>query len=403
MSSKPFIIIENLKLAGQNFAQSKLRTALSALGIIIGVMSVIAITTLGGSATGSIQDSVVGAGLNSITVMAGRQATSAVTRTFSLEFADRIAEEVEGVAVAVPLVSSNFTVSYGKNQFESVTVMAAAADYAEIYKYSADAGTFLNDENIARRESVAVLGAEIAESLFPDGDALGNRIRIFKNQARSFKVIGVMETMADSMGNHFDSTIYVPVSTYDSRLQKIDTVREFGVTTEEGADVLVVAENLTNWFTELFGSDEEVRVMSPATMAEMFTGITETLNLFLSGVAAISLIVGGIGIMNIMLVSVSERTREIGIRKALGATPRVIKRQFLIEAAALTTIGGTLGVILGLGLSAMAINALGWTFSINITAVFGAVIFSALVGIFFGLYPAARASKLDPVAALASE
>ncbi len=195
----------------------------------------------------------------------------------------------------------------------------------------------------------------------------------------------------------------MPVSTYDSRLQKIDTVRQFGVTTEEDADVLVVAENLTNWFTELFGSEDEVRVMSPATMAEMFTGITETLNLFLSGVAAISLVVGGIGIMNIMLVSVSERTREIGIRKALGATPRVIKRQFLIEAAALTTIGGTLGVVLGLGLSAMAINALGWAFSINIPAVLGAVIFSGLVGIFFGLYPAARASKLDPVAALASE
>ena len=189
---KTFIIIENIKLAGQNFAHSKLRTALSALGIIIGVMSVIAITTLGGSATGSIQNSVVGAGLNSITVMAGREATEAVTRTFDLEFADRIVEEVDGVAAAVPLVSSNFTASYGKNQFEDVTVMAASADYAEIYQYSADTGMFLTDENVDRRESVAVLGAEIAESLFPDGDALGNRIRIFRNQARSFKVIGVM-------------------------------------------------------------------------------------------------------------------------------------------------------------------------------------------------------------------
>lgn len=397
------IIAENLKLAFQNFAYSKLRTALSALGIIIGVMSVIAITTLGGSATGSIQDSVVGAGLNSITVMAGREATAAVTRTFDLEFADRIASEVEGVAAAVPLVSSSFTVSYGKNQFEGVTVMAASPDYADIYQYSPESGVFLSEDNNERRESVVVLGAEMAESLFPDGDALGNRIRIFKNQARSFKVIGVMESMADSMGNSFDSSIYVPVSTYDSRLQKIDTVRQYGVTAEEGADVLVVSDNLTAWFTQLFGSDDEVRVMSPATMAEMFTGITETLNLFLSGVAAISLIVGGIGIMNIMLVSVSERTREIGIRKALGATPRVIKRQFLIEAATLTTFGGAVGVALGLGISAMAIKTLGWSFSLNLAAVAGAVVFSALVGIFFGLYPAARASKLNPVAALAYE
>ena len=397
------IAMENLKLAFQNFAHSKLRTTLSALGIIIGVMSVIAITTLGGSATESIQDSVMGAGLNSITVMAGREATEKVTRAFTLEFANRIVEEVEGVAAAVPLVSSAFTVSYGQNQFEGVEVMAASPSYADIYQYDAADGVFIEQEHNRRRESVAVLGAEIAESLFPDGDALGRRIRIFRDQARSFKVIGVMESMADSLGNSFDSSVYIPVSTYDSRLQKIDTVRRYGVVAAADADVLDVSENLTEWFTNLFGSSEEVRVMSSAAMAEMFTGITETMNLFLSGVAAISLLVGGIGIMNIMLVSVSERTREIGIRKALGATPRVIKRRFLFEAAALTTMGGVLGIVFGLGLSAVAIRTLGWSFSVNIPAVVVAVVFSALVGISFGLYPAARASKLDPVAALAYE
>jgi len=394
---------ENLKLALQNFAHSKLRTSLSALGIIIGVMSVIAITTLGGSATDSIQDSIVGAGLNSITVFAGRSAPDSVVRTFDMEFADRIAEEVEGVAAAVPLVSSNFTLSYGKKQLESVRVMATSPEYAGIYQYSVAEGVFLNDENNRRRESVAVLGAEIAETLFPDGNALGRRVRIFRNQARSFKVIGVMESMADSMGNSFDSQVYVPVSTYDSRLQKIQSVGSYGVTAETGSDVLEVSANLEDWFTEIFGEEGAVRVMSPAGMADMFSGITQTMNLFLSGVAAISLLVGGIGIMNIMLVSVSERTREIGIRKALGATPRVIRRQFLFEAASLTTIGGIIGVIGGLGLSAMAINALGWTFSLNLPAVIAAVIFSTVVGIFFGLYPAARASKLDPVEALAYE
>ncbi len=394
---------ENLKLAAGNFAHSKLRTALSALGIIIGVMSVIAITTLGGSATDSITDSVMGAGLNSITVMAGRDASTDVTRTFTLEFADEIAAKVEGVEAAVPLVSANFTASYGKNQYENVTVMAASPNYAEVYKYSVAEGEFITVSNDDRRESVVVLGAEIATSLFPDGNALGNRVRIFRNQARSFKVIAVMESMADSMGNSFDSSMYIPVSTYNSRLEKIDSVRSYGITAYEDADVLEVSDNLTAYFTEIFGSEDEVRVMSPATMAEMFTGITETLNLFLSGVAGISLLVGGIGIMNIMLVSVSERTREIGIRKALGATPRVIRRQFLYEAAALTTMGGVLGIVFGLGISAIAINALGWSFSLNMAAVIVAVVFSALVGIFFGLYPAARASKLDPVAALSYE
>jgi len=394
---------ENLKLALQNFAHSKLRTSLSALGIIIGVMSVIAITTLGGSATDSIQDSIAGAGLNSITIFAGRNASESVSRTFDMEFADRITSEVEGVAAAVPLVSSSFTISYGKNQLEGVRVMAASPEYAGIYQYSIASGEFLDDENDRRRESVAVLGAEIAESLFPEGDALGKRVRIFREQARSFKVIGVMESMADSMGNSFDSQVYVPVSTYDARLHKIQSVNSYGVTAASGSDVLEVSAELEAWFTELFGEEGAVRVMSPAGMADMFSGITETMNLFLSGVAAISLLVGGIGIMNIMLVSVSERTREIGIRKALGATPRVIRRQFLFEAASLTTMGGIIGVIGGLGLSAMAINALGWTFSLNLPAVIAAVVFSTVVGIFFGLYPAARASKLDPVAALAYE
>jgi putative ABC transport system permease protein len=397
------IFIENLKLAVQNFARSKMRTFLSALGIVIGVMSVIAITTLGRSATGSIRDSVVGAGLNSITVFAGRNAPENVARNFTLAFADRIAEEVEGVAAAVPLVSSSFTVSHGKNQLEGIRVMASSPKYAEIYKYSVETGVFLSDENNSGRDSVAVLGAEIASSLFPDGDALGNRVRIFRNQARSFKVIGVMETMADSMGNNFDSQVYVPVSTYDSRLQKIVSVNSYGVTAETGSDVTEVTANLNTWFENLFGEENVVRVMSPAGMADMFTGITTTLNLFLSGVAAISLLVGGIGIMNIMLVSVSERTREIGIRKALGATPGRIQMQFLFEAALLTTMGGIVGIIGGLGLSALAIHLLGWSFSVNLPAVVLAVVFSAVVGIFFGLYPAARASKLDPVNALAYE
>ena len=396
-------LFEYLKLAIQNFAHSKMRTALSALGIIIGVMSVIAITTLGGSATDSITSSVMDAGLNSITVMTGRNASNDVTRTFTLEFADDITADVEGVEATVPLVSSGFTVSYGKEQAENVTVMAARPSYADIYSYTAAEGQFLTESNNNRRESVAVLGAEIAETLFPGGDAIGNRIRIFRNQARSFKVIGVMDSMADSMGNSFDSSVYVPVSTYDSRLQSIDSINRYGILAAADADVLEVSENLEDYFTSLFGSTEEVRVMSPATMAAMFTGITETLNLFLSGVAAISLIVGGIGIMNIMLVSVSERTREIGIRKALGATPRVIRRQFLFEAAALTTMGGAFGVVFGLAISAAAINILGWSFAPSVIVILAAVFFSALVGIFFGLYPAARASKLDPVVALAYE
>ena len=395
-------LVEDLKLALGSFAHGKLRTSLSALGIIIGVMSVIAITTLGDSATGSISSSVADAGLNSVTLMIGRDAPDDVYRVFDMDYASEIAA-LDGVESAVPLVSSSYSVSYGKNRFSDVSVMAALPDFDEIYSYGVDTGSFISADHQDGREAVAVLGAGIAESLFPDGDALGRRIRIMRDQARSFRIVGVMSTMGDTMGMSYDETVYVPASTYDSRLRSIDSVRRYGVSVQADRDVLEVSSGMESHFSELFGSNSAVRVISPASMAQMFTGITETLNLFLSGVAAISLLVGGIGIMNIMLVSVSERTREIGIRKALGASPAVIHRQFLFEAAALTTIGGLLGVAGGLGLSALAIRALGWTFSVNIISVLAAVGFSTAVGIFFGLYPAARAGRLDPVVALSRE
>jgi putative ABC transport system permease protein len=301
------------------------------------------------------------------------------------------------------LISTQATLSRGQEQYDGVTVMAVDTRFPDIYQYDLAEGAFIDDENDRRRESVVVLGVDIAEALFPDEGAIGERIRIFRDQARSFKVIGVMKTASDSMGMSFDTSVYIPVSTYDARLQKIDGVMRYGISADRDADVLEVSAALENWFLTETGDTEAVRVMSPATMAEMFKGVTETLNLFLTGVAAISLLVGGIGIMNIMLVSVTERTREIGVRKALGATPRVIRRQFLVEAAALTTLGGTLGVFVGLGVSAIGVRALGWNFTANIGAVAAAVVFSAAVGLFFGLYPAARASRLDPVEALAYE
>ena len=393
---------ENLKLALGSFAHGKLRTLLSALGIVIGVMSVITITTLGDSATGSITDSVEDAGLNSITVMRGREAGDDVIRAFDMDFASQIAQ-VDGVEAVVPLVSAQFTVSHGTQRYDGVEVMGVLPDYANIYQYTPESGTFINESHESDRDAVAVLGAEIANSLFPEGEAVGERIRIFRNQARSFRVVGVMKSEADTMGNSFDSTVYVPASTFDARLQRIDSVREYGVLAKAGADVLVVEENLNTFFTESFEGSDSVRVMSPAGMAEMFSGITQTLNLFLAGVAAISLVVGGIGIMNIMLVSVSERTKEIGIRKALGATPAVIRFQFLTEAALLTTLGGVIGVASGLGLSSLAVKSLGWSFAPDPVAILMAVAFSGGVGLFFGLYPAARASKLDPVDALSHE
>jgi len=205
------------------------------------------------------------------------------------------------------------------------------------------------------------------------------------------------------MGMDFDTSVYVPRRTYDQRLQHITRVRNYVIGTKKGGDVLSISNKIEDYLLKLTGDEESYKVVSPATIANIYTGITNTLNLFLTGIAAISLIVGGIGIMNIMLVSVAERTKEIGIRKALGATPKVIRGQFLVEAVVLTLFGGLIGIAFGVGMSYIITLFLKWLFAPKFSAFLLAVLFSSAVGIFFGLYPAVQASKLQPVEALMYE
>jgi putative ABC transport system permease protein len=205
------------------------------------------------------------------------------------------------------------------------------------------------------------------------------------------------------MGMDFDAAVFIPFETFRARLRRTDRVQRYLAVVSPGQESLAVSEALKDFLSARTGNPDSYRVMSPASLAAMLTGITSTLNIFLTGVAAISLLVGGVGIMNIMLVSVTERTKEIGIRKALGASSRRIMEQFLIEAVALTLAGGTIGVGVGVGLSAVATAAFSWEFSLSPSSIFVALGFSSLVGLFFGWYPAARAARLDPVAALMYE
>jgi putative ABC transport system permease protein len=395
------MILENLRLALKDLTSNKMRTFLSALGIVIGVASVIAITTLGQSATYSIQVEVADAGLETISVMPGRDSDRETRRLFTPELADEIAE-IEGIEAATAVNSGSYTLQYGRESY-TATVIGADESFAEIYGSEAETGRLLTAEDDEKRSTVLVLGAELATYLFPDGDALGKYVRVYRNQAKTFKVIGVLTEQSDTMGMSFDTSAYIPYETYAQRLEKVESAGRYSMRTQEGVDVLEVADRVETYFLDLTGNEDSFRVMSPSTMADMFTGITETLNLFLTGIAAISLIVGGIGIMNIMLVSVTERTREIGIRKALGAAPRVIRGQFLSEAVTLTVLGGVVGMTFGTLISLAATNALGWSFAVNPGAYALALVFSSAVGVFFGMYPAVRASRLDPVAALAYE
>jgi putative ABC transport system permease protein len=283
-------------------------------------------------------------------------------------------------------------------------VVATGPEYASVFDWEATQGSFITrtDENGARRS--IVLGHEPAEDLFPEGNARDNIVRLFLGgRSVAFRVSGVMEEKSASIGVSFDDRVFIPYSTYSRKIANVERVGAYVIATESGADVLSIAESLEAYLFELTGDQDAYRVISPSSIAEAFSEVSRTLSVFLAGIAAISLLVGGIGIMNIMLVAVAERTREIGIRKALGATPGAIRGQFLTEAVSLTLIGGLLGVGIGIGLSVVGVRLMSLDLSPAYWAYALALGFSAGVGLFFGLYPAWRASKLDPVAALSYE
>jgi putative ABC transport system permease protein len=394
------MLVKNIELALKDFGSNKLRTFLSVLGIVIGVASVITITTLGRSATASVAAEVSKAGLNTIAVMPGRDSDREVRRSFTVELAQQLVEEVEGVDTALPINSGRYQLKRGKETTYG-TAIAVEAGFQEVFSYEVEEGRFLSEQDNEKRSMVIVLGAQVAAELFPEGNALNQHVRLAREDAaRSFKVIGVMKSKTGTMGLDFDASVYVPMNTYTKRINPIESVDRYFVSAADGVDVLEVSDRVSDFFLEVTRNEDSFRVMSPATMAKMATSITDTLSLFLTGVAAISLIVGGIGIMNIMLVSVTERTKEIGIRKALGASPRVIRGQFLTEAVALTMSGGLIGMVMGIGISFLATILLKWSFVPQFSAFLMAVGVSSTVGIFFGLYPAGRASRLDPVQAL---
>ncbi len=396
------MIWENIRLAFRDLAANKLRTALSLLGIVIGVSSVIVITTLGESATASIESNFAEAGLETLTVFPGRSADQA-ERFFTLELAEDISNAVPGVAQVIPLQQGQVRAIYRDDSL-GATAIATTPAYAEVFDWGATLGSFVTEEDNARRRRSVVLGAQVAEDFFGDEDPVGRVIRLsLGGTLSSFRVTGVMAERSASIGVSFDDRVFVPYQTYATRLARVEQVGAYVVEISPDADPIAVGEGVDEYLSGLTGDENAFNVLSPSTIAETFSEVTGTLSTFLAGIAAISLLVGGIGIMNIMLVAVVERTREIGIRKALGATPAVIRGQFLTEAISLTLIGGGLGVALGTGISALGVRLLDISLAPAYWSYGLALGFSAAVGLFFGLYPAWRASRLDPVQALSYE
>ena len=390
------MLFENIKLAFSAMRGSKMRTALSLLGIVIGVASVVAILTIGQSASQSITESIAVGGLDMITIYPsyGQRTTG----TFTEEFSDMLSRDVEGLQTVLPQNNSSARVRYGKESMNA-SVSGVLSDYGNVLNLEYAEGSFFSDMDNINRRQVVVLGSSVAETLFPEQEALGQYVSLFRNQAKSYLVVGVLEAKDATFNLSYDNTVFIPYNTYGQRFLRTSGVGAYVIKVMDGYDTIEVSDRVTEYLDDIVGTDG-YDLFSPASLAEMANQITGTFSAFLAAIAAISLLVGGIGIMNIMLVSVAERTKEIGIRKALGASPSVIRGQFIVEALTLTILGGLLGVALGSLLSYAVTNLMDWSLHLSYASFILAMGFSMFVGVFFGWYPAMKASRLDPIDAL---
>ncbi len=391
---------EDIRMALASMAGNRLRTFLSLLGIMIGVASVVAILNLGRSVTESISESFEIGGLDTVNVMPRGQARE--TMIFTEEFAYDLMEEIEGIREVLPTVSSMANVRKGQEISEGVQVQGVTSGYFPSNALELDEGAFFGPIDNINRRQVCVIGKELAEELFPAGDALGSYVSVFRNQAKSFLVIGILAERDESLGASYNSTLFMPYNTYVQRFRRTDQVGTYVVKVAEGYDATAVADDIEGYLDEIAGSDY-YRLFSPATVKEMSDSVMSTFSMFLAAIAAISLVVGGIGIMNIMLVSVVERTGEIGIRKALGASPKAIRMQFLVESVTLSLSGGLIGLAAGTALSFAAVSLAGWSLHISLGAIAVSLLFSLFIGVFFGWYPAAKAARLQPMEALSRD
>jgi putative ABC transport system permease protein len=404
------MFFESITIALEGLKANKLRSILTMLGIIIGVGAVIAMVSIGMGVRDKVQSSIAGLGSNLLIVTPGAQSAGGARQaagtgiTLTEKDAAAIARDVSGVALVAPTAGRQYQVVFN-NQNWTTSVQGTTPEYMGIRNFTVQEGIFFTHQDVDARSKVAVIGKTVADNLFGGISPVGQTIRVNK---APFRVIGVLEGKGQSAGGmDQDDTILVPLTTAQERLMGISYVQSINVQAVDQQSINQVQEdvtallrarhNLTGNTPNDFSVNNLVAVMATATEA------TSTITLLLGNIAAISLLVGGIGIMNIMLVSVTERTREIGIRKALGARYGNILLQFLIEAVVIGVLGGIAGIALGIGAS-YAISALaGWNSVVSGLAIAAAFGFSVLVGLFFGIYPARKAALLDPIEALRYE
>ena len=398
------------RLALRALARNKMRSALTMLGIIIGVGAVIAVVSIGQGAQYMVQQGIQAMGTNVVFIAAGSGRPGGIrvgyggVKTLTIDDMKAILREIPLIKEAAPSVNSRRQVIYG-NQNWSTSVTGTTPNFFEIRNWSIQAGSVFSDEEVDLAANVCVIGTTVAKNLFLDENPVGKTMRIGN---LPFRVDGVLESKGQNViGQDQDDAIYAPYTTVQRKISGITWVQFINASAISPVASVAAVNPITSLLRERHrirpGDDDDFFVRTQSEVANLMNQTQSVMTLLLGGIASVSLLVGGIGIMNIMLVSVTERTREIGVRMAFGATESDVQRQFLVEAVTLSMMGGAIGIFFGLVGSALISNFLSWPTLVSIKAIVTAAIFSAAVGIFFGYYPARKAARLDPIEALRYE
>ncbi len=400
-------VINVIKVALRALRRSAMRSVLTALGIIIGVAAVIAMVSIGNGAKSQVEASIASLGQNLINVFPGNFTAGAVrggwgsASSLTIEDAQAIEREVAGVSAITPELRDRTQVlANGLNW--NTQVLGEDVAYLDIRLWTIADGEMFSEADVRSGNKVCVIGKTVANQLFPDSDPIDQSIRI---RNIPFKVVGVLGAKGfNYFGQDQDDVLIIPYTSYLQRIARRPNLNSILVQAVSPDVMNRVQQDITDLLQQRRnGREPDFTVRNQQELAEAATATTKTMTVLLGAIAGVSLIVGGIGIMNIMLVSVTERTREIGIRLAVGAHGRDVLTQFLIEAIILSVLGGALGVLLGIGTSQLVSRLNQWPVLISTNAIIGAVAFSAAIGVFFGFYPARKAAQLDPIEALRYE
>jgi putative ABC transport system permease protein len=404
-------LLSILRIAIRALSRNKMRSALTMLGIIIGVGAVIAMVGVGQGASKQVQDQISAMGSNMLFVSSGTVNRGGLrlgwgqTKTLVYDDMKAIVQQAPAVKEAAPGSATTAQVVFGNDNWFT-NIQGTEPQYFDIRSWPMQEGVSFTEGDVTSAADVAVIGATVQQNLFGAQDPVGQTVRISN---LPFKVVGVLSAKGQSaaMGQDQDDVIFVPITTLQKKLSGEPWLRYIVVSAVSKDATYAAQEEITALLRDRHrirtGQDDDFMVRNLADVAQLADQSSRVMTMLLASIAGVSLIVGGIGIMNIMLVSVTERTREIGVRMAIGATEEDVQHQFLIEAVVLSLMGGAAGIFFGIGSSLIISKLLGWAVLVSPLAIVAAVIFSAGVGVFFGFYPARKAARLDPIEALRFE